>query len=51
MVPAALVDRILVDLIPVIEAPSAVRAYSGGSWGPDIVHDLISPRTWALPGA
>ncbi|HEV2756566.1 MAG TPA: glucose-6-phosphate dehydrogenase [Actinomycetota bacterium] len=34
-----------------LAAPPPVVAYDPGSWGPEAMHDLISPRRWFLPDA
>ncbi len=34
---------------PLLDDPPDVRLYRVGSWGPDGIRDLISPRTWRLP--
>ena len=34
---------------PLLENPPVVRPYKQGSWGPNQIHQLISPRTWRLP--
>ena len=31
--------------------PPPVAGYEPGSWGPEAMHDLISPRRWVLPDA
>jgi glucose-6-phosphate 1-dehydrogenase len=35
---------------PVLEDPPPVESYEPGSWGPEAINDLISPRRWHLPG-
>jgi glucose-6-phosphate 1-dehydrogenase len=34
---------------PLLAAPSPVRAYSPGSWGPNAIHQLVAPHAWRLP--
>ena len=34
---------------PLLNSPPGVRSYAPGSWGPDVVHDLIAPHHWYLP--
>jgi glucose-6-phosphate 1-dehydrogenase len=34
---------------PLLSDPPPVRPYSGGTWGPNSVHQLIAPRAWRLP--
>jgi glucose-6-phosphate 1-dehydrogenase len=33
----------------VLDAPSPVRFYAPGSWGPNAIHQLIAPQAWRLP--
>ena len=35
--------------IPLLVAPSPVRTYPVGSWGPNAIHQLIAPNAWRLP--
>jgi glucose-6-phosphate 1-dehydrogenase len=38
------------DLVAdVLTNPPPVAGYAQGSWGPDEMHELISPRSWFLP--
>jgi glucose-6-phosphate 1-dehydrogenase len=32
-----------------LAAPSPVRSYAPGSWGPNAIHQLIAPHAWRLP--
>jgi glucose-6-phosphate 1-dehydrogenase len=32
-----------------LEAPPPVRVYTPGSWGPNVIHQLVSPHAWRLP--
>jgi glucose-6-phosphate 1-dehydrogenase len=34
---------------PLLEAPPPVRTYAPGSWGPNVIHQLIAPHAWRLP--
>jgi len=34
---------------PLLEAPPPVRPYAPGSWGPNVIHQLVSPHAWRLP--
>ncbi|MDX6234875.1 MAG: glucose-6-phosphate 1-dehydrogenase, partial [Nocardioidaceae bacterium] len=34
---------------PLLNDQPPVRPYSGGTWGPNAVHQLIAPRAWRLP--
>jgi glucose-6-phosphate 1-dehydrogenase len=34
---------------PLLENPPPVRPYAQGTWGPNQIHQLISPFTWRLP--
>jgi glucose-6-phosphate 1-dehydrogenase len=34
---------------PLLGAPSPVRPYSPGSWGPNAIHQLVAPHAWRLP--
>jgi glucose-6-phosphate 1-dehydrogenase len=43
------IERLWEVVTPVLDAPTPVQPYAAGSWGPDAVHELIAPRTWALP--
>ncbi|HEX7669239.1 MAG TPA: glucose-6-phosphate dehydrogenase [Polyangiaceae bacterium] len=35
--------------IPLLEAPPPVRLYAPGSWGPNVIHQLVAPHAWRLP--
>jgi glucose-6-phosphate 1-dehydrogenase len=43
------IERVWEVSQPVLEQPPPVEPYEPGSWGPEPVHDLISPRRWHLP--
>ncbi|HEX4473887.1 MAG TPA: glucose-6-phosphate dehydrogenase [Polyangiaceae bacterium] len=34
---------------PLLETPPPVRFYAPGSWGPNVIHQLIAPHAWRLP--
>ncbi|WP_392543884.1 glucose-6-phosphate dehydrogenase [Oryzobacter telluris] len=34
---------------PLLENPPNVRPYAQGTWGPNQIHQLVSPFTWRLP--
>ena len=34
---------------PLLDSPPPVRTYAPGSWGPNAVHQLITPHAWRLP--
>lgn len=34
---------------PLLDNPPPVRPYAQGTWGPNQIHQLISPYTWRLP--
>jgi glucose-6-phosphate 1-dehydrogenase len=34
---------------PLIDAPPPVRFYAPGSWGPNVIHQLVAPHAWRLP--
>jgi glucose-6-phosphate 1-dehydrogenase len=34
---------------PLLEAPPPVRTYAPGSWGPNVIHQLVAPHAWRLP--
>jgi glucose-6-phosphate 1-dehydrogenase len=34
---------------PLLDAPPPVRTYPPGSWGPNAIHQLITPHAWRLP--
>jgi glucose-6-phosphate 1-dehydrogenase len=45
------VERAWEILQPALEAPTPVRTYPRGSWGPVAADDLILPRKWHVTGA
>jgi glucose-6-phosphate 1-dehydrogenase len=34
---------------PLLESPPPVRTYAPGSWGPNVIHQLVAPHAWRLP--
>jgi glucose-6-phosphate 1-dehydrogenase len=34
---------------PLLDAPPPVRLYAPGSWGPNVIHQLVAPHAWRLP--
>src|SRR6202522_3247441 len=34
---------------PLLNAPSPVRPYPPGAWGPKSIHQLVAPHAWRLP--
>jgi glucose-6-phosphate 1-dehydrogenase len=43
------IERLWEIATPFLQKPPPVQPYFSGSWGPDDVHKLISPRQWHLP--
>ena len=43
------IERLWQVSTPLLEAPSPVRFYAPGSWGPNAIHQLVAPRAWRLP--
>jgi glucose-6-phosphate 1-dehydrogenase len=43
------IERLWEISAPVLENPPRTQPYEPGSWGPEPIHDLISPRRWHLP--
>ncbi|MFQ5427317.1 MAG: glucose-6-phosphate dehydrogenase, partial [Gaiellales bacterium] len=43
------IERLWEVATPFLDAPPPVRPYFSGSWGPEAIHELISPRHWHLP--
>jgi glucose-6-phosphate 1-dehydrogenase len=43
------IERLWDISMPLLENPPPVQPYAPGSWGPDAIHDLISPFRWHLP--
>ena len=34
---------------PLLDNPPVVRPYEAGTYGPNQIHQLVSPHTWRLP--
>jgi len=43
------IERLWEVSTPLLEAPTPVRLYAPGSWGPNAIHQLVAPRAWRLP--
>jgi glucose-6-phosphate 1-dehydrogenase len=43
------IERLWEKATPLLESPPPVRFYAPGSWGPNVIHQLISPHAWRLP--
>jgi len=43
------IEQLWEKSMPLLEAPPAVRRYTPGSWGPNVIHSLIAPHAWRLP--
>ena len=43
------IERLWELSTPLLESPPPVRFYAPGSWGPNVVHQLIAPYAWRLP--
>ena len=43
------IERLWQVSAPLLEEPPPVRLYSPGSWGPNAVHQLVTPHAWRLP--
>src|SRR5579863_2507129 len=43
------IERLWQVSAPLLAAPSPVRMYSPGSWGPNAIHQLVAPHAWRLP--
>ena len=43
------IERLWEVSVPLLESPPPVRQYAPGSWGPNAVHQLVSPNAWRLP--
>jgi glucose-6-phosphate 1-dehydrogenase len=43
------IEQLWEKSMPLLEAPPPVRAYTPGSWGPNVIHSLIAPHAWRLP--
>jgi glucose-6-phosphate 1-dehydrogenase len=43
------IERLWEVSAPLLADPPPVRGYDAGSWGPNAVHQLITPNIWRLP--
>jgi glucose-6-phosphate 1-dehydrogenase len=43
------IERLWERSMPLLEAPPPVRMYAPGSWGPNVIHQLVAPHAWRLP--
>jgi glucose-6-phosphate 1-dehydrogenase len=43
------IEQLWEKSMPLLDAPSPVRLYTPGSWGPNVIHSLIAPHAWRLP--
>jgi glucose-6-phosphate 1-dehydrogenase len=43
------IERLWEVSMPLLEAPPPVRTYAPGSWGPNAIHQLVTPHAWRLP--
>jgi len=43
------IERLWAVSTPLLESPPPVSPYAPGSWGPNAMHQLITPRAWRLP--
>jgi glucose-6-phosphate 1-dehydrogenase len=43
------IERLWETSAPLLASPPPVRQYAPGSWGPNAIHQLISPHAWRLP--
>ncbi|WP_281964559.1 glucose-6-phosphate dehydrogenase [Serinicoccus marinus] len=48
-VTASGIERLWEISQPLLDNPPVVRPYQQGSWGPNQIHQLITPFTWRLP--
>lgn len=48
-VSASGIERLWEISQPLLEQPPPVRPYQRGTWGPNQIHQLITPFTWRLP--
>ena len=46
---AAGIERLWTVSAPLLENPPELLPYPTGSWGPDVIYDLIAPYRWRLP--
>jgi glucose-6-phosphate 1-dehydrogenase len=43
------IERLWEQSTPLLDNPPPVRTYAPGSWGPNAIHQLITPHAWRLP--
>ncbi|HVU02221.1 MAG TPA: glucose-6-phosphate dehydrogenase [Polyangiaceae bacterium] len=43
------IERLWEKSALLLESPPPVRPYAPGSWGPNVIHQLIAPHAWRLP--
>ncbi|MFC6010342.1 glucose-6-phosphate dehydrogenase [Nocardia lasii] len=43
------IERLWEISAPLLNDPPPVRNYDTGSWGPNAIHQLVTPRSWRLP--
>jgi glucose-6-phosphate 1-dehydrogenase len=43
------IERLWEKSTPLLETPPPVRLYTPGSWGPNVMHQLVAPHAWRLP--
>ncbi len=43
------IERLWQVSAPLLESPPPVRSYAPGSWGPNVIHQLVAPHAWRLP--
>ncbi|MGQ0846014.1 MAG: glucose-6-phosphate dehydrogenase [Sporichthyaceae bacterium] len=43
------IERLWEISAPLLAAPPPVRPYPVGSWGPNAIHQLVTPHAWRLP--
>jgi len=43
------IERLWEVSTPLLEAPPPVRSYAPNSWGPNAIHQLVTPHAWRLP--
>jgi glucose-6-phosphate 1-dehydrogenase len=43
------IERLWEQATPLLDSPPPVRFYAPGSWGPNVIHQLVAPHAWRLP--
>jgi glucose-6-phosphate 1-dehydrogenase len=43
------IERLWEVSAPLLESTPPVRFYAPGSWGPNVIHQLVAPHAWRLP--